>query len=85
MTKRLRGKGVWLMNRLLCNVVSEPVYCDNICTYRVDVQGKAFTVVSKNRQAVMDHIFVADKQKIEIEGNVIDDIIYTRKSKIKLI
>ena len=85
MTKRLRGKGVWLMNRLLCNVVSEPVYCDNICTYMVDVQGRAFKVVSKKRQAVMDHIFITGNQKIEIEGNVIDDIIYTRKSRIKLI
>ena len=33
----------------------------------------------------MDHIFVTGNQKIEIVGNVVDDIIYTRKSRIKLI
>ena len=82
---RLHNKGVWLMSKFLCNVVSEPVYCNNRCTYKVDVQGKAFTVVSKNRQALMDHIFVTGNQKIEIVGNVVDDIIYTRKSRIKLI
>ena len=81
----LHNEEVWLMSKLRCNVVSEPVYCDNICTYMVDVQGRALKVVSKNRQAVMDHIFITGNQKIEIEGNVIDDIIYTRKNRIKLI
>lgn len=81
----LHNEEVWLMSKLQCNVVSNPIYRNNRCTYRVDVQGKAFTVVSKNRQAVMDHIFITGNQKIEIEGNVIDDIIYTRKNRIKLI
>ena len=81
----LKGWEVWIMSILLCNVISEPVYANNICTFRVNIQGRVFTVVSKNRQAIKDNIFVAGNQKIEIEGKIIDNTIYTRKSKIKLI
>ena len=72
------------MSRLLCSVVTEPVYGNNICTFKVDVAGRTFTVVSKNRQAIKDNIFVTSRQKIEIEGKIIDDKIYTRYSRIKL-
>ena len=72
------------MKRLLCNVISEPVYGNNICTFSVDVAGRTFTVVSRNRQAIKDNIFVTSRQKIEIEGKIIDDTIYTRSSRIKL-
>jgi hypothetical protein len=72
------------MSKLLCSVVTEPVYGNNICTFKVDVQGRTFTVVSKNRQAVKDNIFVTGNQKLEIEGKVVDDTIFTRKSIIKL-
>ncbi len=72
------------MSRLLCNVITEPVYSNNICTFKVDVQGRTFTVVSRNRQAVKDNIFVTGRQKIEIEGRIVDDTIYTKESRIKL-
>lgn len=72
------------MSRLLCNVISEPVYGNNTCTFEVDVEGRTFTVVSQNRQAVKDNIFVTGRQKIEIEGKIIDDRIYTRNSRIQL-
>ncbi len=72
------------MVRLLCSVISEPVYGNSICTFKVDVAGRTFTVVSQNRQAIKDNIFVTCRQKIEIEGKIIDDRIYTRYSRIKL-
>ena len=72
------------MSKILCDVVTEPVYGNNICTFKVDVQGRTFTVVSKKRQAVKDNIFVTGNQKLEIEGKVVDDTIFTRKSIIKL-
>ena len=72
------------MSKILCSVVTEPVYGNNMCTFKVDVQGRTFTVVSKNRQAVKDNIFVTSKQKLEIEGQVVDDTIFTIKSIIKL-
>ena len=73
------------MSSILCIVVTEPVYRNNICTFKVNVAGRTFTVVSKNLQAIKDNIFVTGNQKIEIEGKIIDDIIYTNKSRIKLI
>ena len=72
------------MMRLLCDVISEPVYSDSICTFKVNVNDRTFTVVSQNRQAIKDNIFVTSRQKIEIEGKIIDDKIYTRYSRIKL-
>ena len=72
------------MDKILCCVITEPVYSNNICTYKVDVQGRTFTVVSKNRQAVKDNIFITGNQKLEIEGDVVDDTIFTIKSIIKL-
>ena len=72
------------MIRLMCDVISEPVYSDSICTFKVNVDDRTFTVVSQNRQAIKDNIFVTSSQKIEIEGKIIDDTIYTKSSRIKL-
>ena len=72
------------MMRLVCDVISEPVYSDSICTFKVNVDDRTFTVVSQNRQAIKDNIFVTSRQKIEIEGKIIDDTIYTKSSRIKL-
>ena len=72
------------MDSVMCNVVTEPFYSNDICTFKVDVQGKIFTVVSGKHQAVKDNIFVACGQSVIISGVVYGDTIITNNSKIKL-
>ena len=72
------------MDSVMCNVVTEPFYSNDICTFKVDVQGKIFTVVSGKHQAVKDNIFVACGQNVIIDGVIYGDIIITNNSKIKL-
>ena len=72
------------MDSVMCNVVTEPFYSNDICIFKVDVQGKIFTVVSGKHQAVKDNIFVACGQNVIIDGVIYGDIIITNNSKIKL-
>ena len=72
------------MDSIMCSVVTEPLYSNDICTFKVDVQGKMFTVISGKQQAVKDNIFVTCGQNIIIDGIISGDIIITNNSIILL-
>lgn len=72
------------MDSIKCSVVTEPFYSNDICTFKVELKGKIFTVISGRQQAVKDNIFVTCGQSIIIDGIISGDVIITNNSIILL-
>ena len=72
------------MDMLIGRVISIPIVKDGICTFEVQSKGTKYSVISKEYQSVKDNIFVDVGQSIEILGDIIDDTIYIKKSRIVL-
>ncbi len=72
------------MDSIKCSVVTKPFYSNDICTFKVELQGKIFTVISGKQQAVKDNIFVTCGQSIIIDGIISGDVIITNNSIILL-
>ena len=72
------------MDTLIGKVIHNPMQSDNKCVYVVQAGDKEYNVVSENYQAVKDNIFINAGQTVEILGDIIEDTIYTKKSRIIL-
>ncbi|MBR6698269.1 MAG: hypothetical protein IKL73_08430 [Lachnospiraceae bacterium] len=72
------------MDMLIGRVISIPVVKDGTCTFEVQSKWKKYSVISKDYQAVRDNIFVNVGQSIEMLGDIIEDTIYIKKSRIVL-
>lgn len=72
------------MDVLMGKVIHNPVLQDNICIYEAQVENRNYNVISKDYQAVKDNIFINSGQTVEILGDIIEDTIYTKKSRIIL-
>ena len=70
-------------------VCQNPRVLDQCCLFTVCQGGETYLVISTERQAAKDHIFVKQGEEICIEGNCIADmdikgIILTERAEIKL-
>ena len=70
-------------------VRQNPQVLDNCCMFTVRQGDDMYLVISTERQAAKDHIFVKQGEEICIEGNCIADmdikgIILTERAEIKL-
>jgi hypothetical protein len=57
---------------------------DNSVKYNVIKEDKSYNVLSLNRQAVKDAIFLRQGQNINIDGNSDGDVIYVSKAMIDI-
>ena len=57
---------------------------DNSVKYNVIKEDKSYNVLSLNRQAVKDAIFLRRGQNINIDGNSDGDVIYVSKAMIDI-
>jgi len=72
------------MDRLLGKVIKKPTCHNETSSYVVIIEDKEYRVVSKNYQSVKDHIFINEGQTVEIIGDIVDNTIYVKESKILL-
>ncbi|MBE5963587.1 MAG: hypothetical protein E7252_01435 [Lachnospira sp.] len=72
------------MNSLVGVIVSDPVVKGNVSAYEVQSANRKYKVISKDYQAVKDNIFINEGQHIEVFGDIIDNTMYAKKSRIIL-
>lgn len=72
------------MDVLLGKVIERPIIHNDVSSYVVMIDNKKYTVVSKGYQAAKDNIFINEGQTVEIFGDIVDNTIYVRDSKILL-
>lgn len=54
-------------------VQENPIILEQCCLFSVEQDGESYLVVSTDRQASKDSIFVAKGQEMVIEGSVLED------------
>ena len=78
------------MTEKIKGIVQEnPIILEQCCLFALEQDGTSYLVVSTDRQASKDSIFVAKGQEMVIEGSVMEDtkfkgVLITEQAKIKV-
>jgi len=70
-------------------VQKNPIALENCCMFVLEQEDGRYLVVSTERQAGMDHIFVEKGQEMMVQGSVLEDadfrgVLFTQDAKIKI-
>lgn len=70
-------------------VQKNPIALENCCLFALEQEGSLYLVVSTERQAGKDNIFVERGQEMVVQGSVLEDasfkgVLFTQDAKIKI-
>lgn len=70
-------------------VQKNPIELENCCMFALEQEGDLYLVVSTERQAGKDNIFVEKGQEMIVRGSVLEDagfkgVLFTQDAKIKM-
>lgn len=71
------------------NVQGEPLLIEDCCIFSLEGKEGAYLILSTDRQAVKDHIFIRKGQEVQITGSILEQknfkgIAVTERSKIEI-
>lgn len=71
------------------NVQGEPLLIEDCCIFSLEGKEGLYLVLSTDRQAVKDHIFIGKGQQVQITGSILEQkdfkgIFVTERSRIKI-
>ncbi len=70
-------------------VQGEPMLVEDCCVFSLEGKAGLYLILSTDRQAVKDHIFIGKGQEVQITGSILEKenfkgIFVTEKSKIRI-
>lgn len=70
-------------------VQGEPMLFEDCCVFSLEGKAGLYLILSTDRQAVKDHIFIGKGQEVQITGSILKrenfkGILITEKSKIRI-
>ncbi len=69
----------------ICGVVVRgPSFNAGICKFNIRSDEAEYDVISYGYQALKDNIFIEQGQMVQIQGELVDNTFFTKKSQIKL-
>lgn len=74
---------------IIGNVQGEPLLIEDCCIFSLEGKEGLYLILSTDRQAVKDHIFIGKGQQVQITGSILEQkdfkgIFVTERSKIKV-
>ncbi len=74
---------------IIGNVQGEPLLIEDCCIFSLEGKEGLYLILSTDRQAVKDHIFIGKGQEVQITGSILEQkdfkgIFVTERSKIKV-
>ena len=86
---RNRDSGKECKMEILGTVQGGPVLMKDCCLFSLEGNEGLYLILSTDRQAVKDHIFIGRGQEVQITGNILEQenfrgIFITERSKIKI-
>ena len=74
---------------VLGTVQGEPILIENCCIFSLERKDGLYLIVSTDRQAVKDHIFIGKGQKVQVTGSILEQdsfkgILVTERAKIEI-
>ena len=72
------------MKKIVGVIISNPIIKGDFCIYEVQSLNEKYKVISKGYQSVKDNVFINKGQHIEVFGDIIDNTMYAKKSRIIL-
>lgn len=70
-------------------VQGEPTLIENCCVFSLEDKEGLYLILSTDRQAVKDHIFIGKGQEVQVTGSILEQsnfkgVFITERAKIKL-
>lgn len=70
-------------------IQGEPTLIENCCVFSLEGKEGVYLILSTDRQAVKDHIFIGKGQEVQATGSILEQgnfkgVFITERSKIKL-